>query len=285
MNAPLTPNATASNHAASTNFLQETRRGAVLCLTLNRPPTNSLNLAFFQQLRERLKILAQDNNVRALVLESAFSKYFSSGIDLEEYMSLAPQERSALFLELIELHRELAFWPKPTVAAISGYAFLGGWIIAMGCDYRLLAQENGKIALSEIRLGLTPTTILIRTIVGFGARQNLVKDLILSGKTLKSTEAYEGGFVDRLVPVKTLASESLILAQRLSQMPAHAYAVTKRIYRETLLGDPEAAFEQSKKEFIEMLAHWEATEGLAAAREKRRANFHGDLGRNDDNIQ
>ncbi|MBI4369684.1 MAG: enoyl-CoA hydratase/isomerase family protein [Elusimicrobia bacterium] len=254
-------------------FLRESIEGQTAFLTLNRPPANSLNLAFFEQLRRRLAEIEKNPGIRAVILSSALPKYFSSGIDLDEYSSLAPKDRSRLFLELIELHRQLCRYTKPTIAAINGYALLGGWIIAMGCDFRFIAQETGKISLSEVRLGLTPSSILIATLARMSAKQSLVKEMILTGRAVRAPEAFEGGLVDRLVPGVSLAQKALDFAQNLAQLPLNAYALTKLCYRESLCGDLDEIFQKSTKEFISALNHWEAQEGLDAAWKKRRPKY------------
>lgn len=259
---------------ASTSFFTEKKHGAVLILEMNRPPSNGLNIQSMKLLQNRLGELAKDSSVRCVVISSAIPKYFSSGLDLEEFFSLTHEKRYELFHELLNLFRALVLFPKPTIAVIPGFALLGGWILAMGCDFRYMAQENGKMALSEIKLGISPTSIFIRAITGIAFNKSAVKELIFTGKTLRAEEALSGGFVDKLFPSAALMEESLKAADKLTEMPSQTYASVKRSYKEWELGDIDLAIEKSKKEFMEVFEGPEAKEGFKAAQEKRRPKYH-----------
>src|SRR6476660_8906345 len=112
------------------------RVGSTARLVLDRPPSNVLNLAALRELKASAVRLGGDPGVRSIVLVSDLPKYFSSGLDLEEMHVLPAAERGALFEGLVDLHRTLAASPKPTVAALSGSALLGGFILSLACDYR-----------------------------------------------------------------------------------------------------------------------------------------------------
>lgn len=249
------------------------KQEAISILKFNRAPSNNLNIEFMKQLGDKLNALAQDQQVRCVVLSSAIPKYFSAGLDLNEIMSVPLAKRHEHFHELFSLYKTISQCAKPTIAAINGYAFLGGWIIAMACDFRYLAQENGKIALSEIRIGVSPTDFLVRVLACMGARQSLVKEMILTGKTLNADEALEGSFVDKVVPQTALLEESLKLARKLAEMPSRAYASIKKSYRTYLEGDLDQVIEKSKKEFLGLINEAQAQEGFAAMSQKRRPRF------------
>ena len=195
--------------------------GAVRVLTLTRPPGNTLGLATLSSLRSEVERAALDPKVRALVLASGLPKYFSSGLDLQEIMAMPEAERPRAFESLLGCYRALLSAPKPVVGAISGTAILGGWILAMGCDWRVMAEESGKAALSEIRLGLTPTPALVSRLSALSNDQRVVKEMVLRGKTLRAPEALAAGLVDELVPEAEVAAGA-DLASRLASASARA---------------------------------------------------------------
>ena len=244
----------------------------VRVLRLANPPANVLNRRLLETLRGEIDEAAADPGVRALVLASSYPRYFSTGLDLEELTAQPRDKQKEHFLALLDVFRRLRAVPKPTVAAIGGSALLGGWIVAMGCDFRLLT-DDGKISLSEIRFGLSPTAALILRMREISASPALLKELVLKGRTLRADEALAGGFVDRLVPAAQLQEEALREAKLLTKLPLPAYAAVKRALSRRAAGDDEAVWRESVQDFDDLFDTPEAKEGIAAMRDKRRPRF------------
>ena len=212
-----------------------------------------------------------DPKVRALVLGSGLPKYFSSGLDLSEIMALPEEQRPRAFEALLACYRALLLAPKPVVGALSGAAILGGWIVAMGCDWRVMAEESGKVALSEIRLGLTPTPALVTRLSALSNDQRVVKEMVLRGKTLRAAEALAAGLVDEVVPEAEVPERALALAKRLAKSAPAAFASLKKGLNAPFLD--EALWSRSMAEFGALIAGAEAREGMAAMRDKRRPRW------------
>jgi len=246
--------------------------GPVRVLTLSRPPGNALNLATLAALREAALAAAADAGVRALVLDSTVDGYFSSGLDLEELMGLPEARRREPFEALLGTYRALLASPKPTVAALSGSAILGGWILAMACDWRLLAAGS-KVALSEIRAGLSPTTGLIARLTALSSDPRAVKEMVLRGKSLGAEEALAAALVDEVLPEADVRAAALTLARRLAKSPPRAFAEIKRSLNASAAD--EALWRRSLEEFSDVFAGAEAVEGVAALRAKRRPRWEG----------
>lgn len=247
--------------------------GRVRILRLASPPANLLTLGLLESLRGEVARAAGDASVGALLLASAYPKYFSAGLDLQEQDALPAERRGEPFQSLLSLYRELRAFPKPTVAALSGGAVLGGWIVALGCDFRLLTEGTGKIALSEVRMGLSPGPVLVGRMLELAARPSLVKEMVLRGKTLRAEEALAAGLVDALVAPEALAAESLKEAKALARLPRGAYAAVKAALSRRPPGDEEALWAETLTEFKALLSGEEAREGIAAMREKRRPRW------------
>ncbi len=248
-------------------------RGRVRVLRFDHPPANTLTLGLLERFREELRTAKDDTDVGVLIIASALPKYFSTGIDLEELIGLEEDKRSEPFLSLIETFRLLEVFPKPTVACINGSAILGGWILAMACDFRLLGREQGRIALSEIRLGLSPTRALIQKLSSIGHDPNLVKQMVLMGRTLRAEEALAGGFVDEVLPGHALLDEALKDARALLKLSPRAYASIKKSLGRVYGEDPETLWKESLKDFKQMFADPQTLEGLKAMKEKRRPRW------------
>lgn len=252
--------------------LSQRDEGAVRVLTLLRPPGNTLDLATLGELRERVVAASADPAVRALVLESALPRYFSSGLDLDEMSALPEPRRREPFEALIAAYRAILSSPKPTVAAMSGSALLGGWILAMACDWRLLA-DGSKISLAEIRAALTPTTALISRLRELSSDPRLVKEMVLRGTPVASSAALAAALVDEVLAEEEVRSASLALARRLAKSPPRAYAAVKRAL--ACSAPDDARWDACLAEFTEAFSNEEGQEGVAALRAKRRPRWEG----------
>jgi len=242
----------------------------VRVLRLATPPSNVLNLNLLETLKREIVEAADDAQVRCLVLASSYPRYFSTGLDLDELAGLPRERQAEPFAALLGCHRALREFPKPTLAAVSGAALLGGWILAMACDFRLLSKEHGKIALSEIRLGLTPSGILVKRLMEISASPSLVREMALRGRALRWEKALAGGFVDRVVEAERLNDEALKEAHSLAKLAPAAYASIKRALARRAPGDDEALRQESREDFDRLLATSAAQDGIKAMREKRR---------------
>lgn len=245
--------------------------GSVRVVTLTRPPGNTLSLDALAGLRAEVARACADGKVRALVLASGVPKYFSSGLDIQQIMSLPEARHPEAFTGLLSLYRELLACPKPVVGSLSGAAILGGWIIAMGCDWRVMAEESGKAALSEIRLGLSPSPALVGRLAALANDHRVVKEMVLRGKTLRAPEAFAAGLVDELAPEAQVFERSLALARKLAKSAPAAFAALKKGLNREFLS--EELWSRSLSEFNILIAGPEAKEGMAAMRDKRRPRW------------
>jgi len=243
------------------------REDAVAVVTIDRQDAlNALDVATLTELRDRLRELDADDAVRALVLTGAGEKAFVAGADIKYMSGLDPaaaKEWGALGHEAARLLEEM---PKPTIAAINGFALGGGCELALGCDLRY-AASRAKLGQPEIDLGIVPGwggTQRLARVCGLGA----AKDLILTGRTVDAEEALRIGLVDAIAdPVLERALET---ARALAAKSPVALRVAKR-----LLNLSPGALEREAEEFGELFASEDAKEGLAAFAEKRAPRFTG----------
>lgn len=238
--------------------------GGIRTVTLNRPPSNNLGVELLKGLGEAARASAADPEVGCVLLRSALPKYFSAGLDPEDLAGSDGLPRKEAFETLFATYRAWLELPKPTVAVIEGYALLGGCILAMSCDFRLLARETGRMALSEIRLGLSPMPLLLSRLQSIGVTPPGMRQLALKGRTLKAEEALAVGLVDRVVPAAGLEAEARSEARSLQRMPPAAYAAVKRHLARACEPDFEAFWRESLAEFPRLLATREAREAVAA---------------------
>jgi len=159
--------------------------------------------------------------------------------------------------------------PKPTIAAINGFALGGGCELALACDLRY-ASATSKLGQPEINLGIIP---------GWGATQRLAracgigfaKELILTGRLVDAEEALRRGLVDELAdPVLDRALET---ARVLAAKSPLALAAAKEAVNRALQGDHAENLRREADRFGELFASADAKEGLTAFVEKREPRF------------
>ena len=130
--------------------------GAIAVVEIDRQASlNALDIATVAELEARLRELSADARVRCVVVTGAGERAFIGGADLE-YMSRVTAEEARQFAEIgHEVGRLLETMPKPTIAAVNGYALGGGCEVALACDIRY-ASSNARLGQPEVSFGLIP---------------------------------------------------------------------------------------------------------------------------------
>jgi enoyl-CoA hydratase len=241
--------------------------GGVCVVTIDRQDAlNALNVETLTELRDRLQEVAANAGVRAVVLTGAGEKAFVAGADIKYMSGLGPEDAKGWGALGHEAGRLLETMPKPTIAAINGFALGGGCELALACDIRY-ASSRAKLGQPEINLGIVPGwggTQRLARVCGIG----VAKELIFSGRTVDAEEALRIGLVNALAdPVLDKALET---ARELAAKSPVALALAKR-----LVNLSPGALETEADSFGELFASEDAREGLTAFVEKRAANFVG----------
>jgi len=241
--------------------------GGVCVVTIDRQDAlNALNVETLTELRDRLREVAADAGVRAVVLTGAGEKAFVAGADIKYMSGLDPEAAKGWGALGHEAGRLLETMPKPTIAAINGFALGGGCELALACDIRY-ASSRAKLGQPEINLGIVPGwggTQRLARVCGIG----VAKELIFSGRTVDAEEALRIGLVNALAdPVVDKALET---ARELAAKSPVALALAKR-----LVNLSPGALDTEADSFGELFASEDAREGLTAFVEKRAANFVG----------
>jgi enoyl-CoA hydratase len=163
--------------------------------------------------------------------------------------------------------------PKPTIAAVNGFALGGGCELALACDIRY-AASTAKLGQPEINLGIIPGwggTQRLARVAGVG----VAKELIFSGRTVGADEAARRGLVEAVFEPDELMEKTLELAQLLASKSPLALAAAKEAVNRAFQGEHAANLELEAQNFGELFASEDASEGLTAFVEKREPTFRG----------
>src|SRR2546421_12493633 len=127
-------------------------------VVLDRPPANSYDKAFMDELDAAIEEARRDDAVKAIVLRSANEKFFSAGADVSVFARSGLDEQNAFVVCANEAMEKFESTPKVVVAAINGHCLGGGLEMALCCDFRIAAEGSYRIGLPEVTLGLLPGT-------------------------------------------------------------------------------------------------------------------------------
>ena len=250
------------------------RREAAAILTVDRPEAmNALDLEHLEALRDRLAELAADDEARTVVLTGAGEKAFVAGADIK-YMQGLDVLGARRWGELgHECGNLLETMPKPTIAALNGFALGGGCELALACDLRL-ASTNARLGQPEINLGVLPgwggsLRLARATTLGFA------KELVLTGRQVGAEEALERGLVNAVHEPGELMEKTLELCRELAAKSPVALADAKEAVNLALQGDHRANLATEARLFAMLFATEDQQEGMAAFAEKRTPEFRG----------
>jgi len=248
------------------------RDDAVAILTVDRQDAlNALDVATLTELRDRLRDVGADDDVRVVILTGAGEKAFVAGADIK-YMSGLDVDQAKEWGALgHEAGRLLETMPKPTIAAVNGFALGGGCELALACDIRY-AASGAKLGQPEVNLGIIPGwggTQRLARVCGLG----VAKELIFTGRVIDAGEALRIGLVTAVHdPVLDKARET---AELLASKSPVALRVMKKLANRALGGDHTANLAAEGESFGELFSSDDAKEGLHAFVEKREPVFRG----------
>ena len=149
-------------------FVTTHEKDGIMTLALNRGKVNPLNSKMVSEVQNSLKVLEDDPIVKAVIFTGS-EKFFSFGFDVPELLSYSREAFSDFLAGFSDLYSYMFLYPKPIVAAINGHAIAGGCMLALTCDYRIMASGKAKISLNEIDLGVPVfsfITEILRFVVG-----------------------------------------------------------------------------------------------------------------------
>jgi enoyl-CoA hydratase/carnithine racemase len=249
--------------------------GGIATITLDRPDTlNSLTFEVYAELRDTFRALETEREVESVVLTGA-GRGFCSGGSVHDIIgplfAMSPAERLAFTRMTGALIGAIRQLRKPVVAAINGVAAGAGAVIALACDFRVMA-EKAKIAFLFVKVGLAGADMgaawLLPQMVGLAR----ATEILMLGEPIVADEALRIGLTNRVVPVERVLSEARALAERLARGPRFALGMTKEMLNREPGLTLEAALEaEAQAQQICMATHdfREAYEAFVAKREPK----------------
>lgn len=255
------------------HLIVETPHPGISLIKISRPSAlNALNSEVLRELKDVLTFQAHSESTRVVILTGDGSKAFIAGADISEMKDKTPSE-GVEFAQLgHEVTRLLQLMPKPTIAAVQGYALGGGTEMAIACDF-ILASETAVFGSPEVSLGIIPgfgATIRLSKFVGLPK----AKELIFTGRRVSATEALAIGLVNQVYPQSDFMNQVIEKALTISKNSTPAVAKSKQLLNEfsesyglNFKLDAEA------QAFGRFFGTPDQKEGMGAFTDKRKPNF------------
>lgn len=255
------------------NTILLTIDGNVAIIQFNRPEAmNALNSEMGAERNEILTAIANDPEIKAVILTGG-EKVFCAGGDLASFVKFGVVEAREHAERIIAGERLLANFPKPTIAAVAGFALGGGMEQVLMCDLRI-AAEGTKFGQPEINVGIIP---------GAGATQRLVqhtsvcktKELIFFGEMIDAQTALELGIINKVVVLDELLDTAKKWAAKLVVKPPVALRMAKKVINSAWSCDIETGMSMEADAWGMLYGTEDQKEGMTAFLEKRKPSFKG----------
>ncbi|HEX7066013.1 MAG TPA: enoyl-CoA hydratase-related protein [Bacillales bacterium] len=246
--------------------------GQVGVVELNRPKVlNAINQQMVKEVVSALEDFDRNEDVRVLILQGA-GRAFAAGADINEMAEVGAVE--------MELLNQFAVWDrihlikKPLICAVQGFAFGGGFELALSCDM-IFASENARFAFPEVKLGVMP---------GAGGTQMLTKAMgkrkaiewLWLGEPMPAKEALHYGVINHTVAPEVLHDEAMRFARRLAKQPPLSLRMIKESVNKAVDHSLSEGMQFERKNFSILFSSQDQKEGMQAFLEKRKPDFKGE---------
>jgi len=243
----------------------------IALIRLNRPnELNALNLELMGELRDSLKALDANDEVRAIII-TGNERAFAAGADIKQMAD--KNVIDVLKIDQFSTWDQIKRTKKPIIAAVSGFALGGGCELAMTCDM-IIASETAQFGQPEIKIGIMP---------GAGGTQRLPRavgkalamEMVLTGNFINAERALKAGLINKIVPVEVYLEEAVKLAKDIAALSPVSVQLAKESVNKSYEQNLQESLYFERKNFYMCFASDDQKEGMAAFVEKRKPEFKG----------
>ncbi|MHA1995179.1 MAG: enoyl-CoA hydratase/isomerase family protein [Candidatus Hodarchaeales archaeon] len=231
-------------------MLKISTKNKIAIIELDKGTTNAISPALVSDLRKKLREMSFENEIRAIILTSSNTKFFSIGLNIPELYELSKEDFTQFYSSFNELCIELYSYPKPVLAMINGHAIAAGCILALCCDYRFISQGKKLMGLNEIKLGVPipyPALQMLENMIG----SEQTKEFVYTGEFLSPESLLELGIVDKIYPLDELLECSLNKCLSLIENPSVAFTKIKLDLKMPIVNHIKTRLESHIESFVD----------------------------------
>jgi len=215
------------------NFLQTRVEEHVYHILLDKGKSNALDIDAVNALIEAIDYAAQDPAIEGLIL-SGNEGFFSAGLDLITLYEYDNEQMVLFWKRFMTLLQKFIAFPKPTVSAITGHSPAGGCVLALCCDYRVMAEGEYIIGLNEVSIGIVVPQCIFQ-LYAFWLGSGPAYRNLLQGRLFTPSEALSAGLVDEVVSLGRIQTVALRQIKSMMQFEKNAWQNSKQNFRKDLL--------------------------------------------------
>jgi enoyl-CoA hydratase/carnithine racemase len=242
------------------------REGEIAVVTMNRPEKrNALSLAMMRELEVALAALAQEPEVRAVILRGEGAA-FSAGHDLRELLDRHAQTYRTIFDACVKLMTRIQSIPQPVIAEVAKVATAAGCQLVATCDIAVASTE-ATFATPGVRIGLFCSTPMVALTRAIGRKRAM--EMLLTGDAIDAPTALAWGLVNHVVAPERLHDEALALGRRIASASGGIVGLGKAAFYEQIELDQRNAYEYTKGVMTNNALEPDAREGITAFLERR----------------
>lgn len=243
-------------------------------VTLNNPPVNALSSEMLQALDGVLDKLADNADVRAVVITGAGNNAFCAGADVQEMAGMSPEDAAGQVKLGNDVFQKLHEFPHPTIAAVNNLCLGGGLELASACDMRF-SSDRARFGTPETTLGLIPAwggVLRLPRLIG----EPKAKEIIYTGQMINAQEAQRIGLANKVVPDGDEVRAAQDIAKRIAvKCSPLAVSKAKSVIHKATDHTIEEGFGYLLEAMSEIADSEDLEEGLTAFSEKRQPDFKG----------
>ena len=233
----------------------------IAIVTLRHGKANALDIELCDALAAKFVELRDDGSKATVI--AGQGRIFSAGVDLIRVSNGGAAYIRQFLPSLHRLYDTMFYHPKPVVAAINGHAIAGGCVLACCADRRLMADNGGRIGVTELLVGV-PFPALAFEILRFAVPGRYLAEFTLSGATYPADTALECGWIDEIAEPEDLIEDALAIAAELAELSPPAFAQNKRQLRQAVTERMAQSGEATDRAVTEI---WTAPAALASIRD------------------
>ncbi|HAQ07011.1 MAG TPA: enoyl-CoA hydratase [Bacillus bacterium] len=254
------------------NYIKFQKEQHIAYITIDRPESlNCFNFETLQQLGDTVESLYTDSDIRVVIFTGAGEKSFSAGADLKERKNLTEAEVRRNVKKIRDVFNMVAELPQPTIAAVNGFAFGGGFELMLACDFKIAAEE-AWMGMTEVSWGIIP---------GAGGTQRLsrligemkAKELILTARKITSEKAQVLGILTAVAARENVMAACKKLAEEILQNAPIAVRQAKYAIQQGSSTDLQTGLAIESKAYEVTIPTKDRVEALNAFSEKRKPVF------------